>query len=226
MMPYQTATTHFRHYWRIAALAAALAASSQAGTIASETGTYGYGYTANGQNTVAITWTQTQAYQNVTISAPLYGFGSSTTTLVQLTNALGSGTTAAANQIASATVTDSIGSPSFVTLFTGLSLGPGTYYVVASQGFAWYGNTTGTTTGAAGVSGIANLYTTAGVNSYAPSSTFGVDPGNQFFFSVTGNAVASTPEPASTLMVCVSIVGMIGYRGRRRATCWGGSGRN
>jgi hypothetical protein len=78
-------------------------------------------------------WSQTSTYSQVSVAALLNGGDGTTTGTFYLVNQVGSGTTPA-NEIArsSFSVTASSFSPQLVTLFTGLTLGPGTYYLVAS----------------------------------------------------------------------------------------------
>jgi hypothetical protein len=98
---------------------------------------------------------QTGNYTNVTITARLNGgVATSTTANIYLLNALGPETTAAANQIAYELETIPAGTHG-VTLFTGLTLGPGTYYPLADEVSAgWTGSSSPVYTTDAGVSNI------------------------------------------------------------------------
>ncbi len=74
-------------------------------------------------------WTSSVAFDNVSIFAELGADNSSASLTAFLTNAVGPGTTAA-NQIASVTLTPPFLDSPGVLLFSGLNLGPGTYYLV------------------------------------------------------------------------------------------------
>jgi hypothetical protein len=156
-------TTLIRHSVALGTLLlATLFAPRAKADIYSVTGPAGVGYYLGGSGpdqVLVSSWTQTGSWTNVSISAELgnaanYGNSGGDTISVYLTNQIGPGTTVA-NQIASASV-----SPATVdetdTLFTGLSLGAGTYYLVlgAPGQFAeWYGTSSPTVTTGAGVSG-------------------------------------------------------------------------
>jgi hypothetical protein len=149
----------------------------------------------------AVSWSQTSGYSNVTISAALDDLDGPTLTqfAAYLTTSIGPGTTAA-QQIATANVTaPQVGSPTatLTTIFTGLTLPPGTYYLTI------YGSVNGPVLGpdcwtfstgaptivtAAGVAGLTDLQV-LGVAPYPPASLFhGVS--GQDFFQVTGTVIA------------------------------------
>lgn len=135
----------------------------------------------------SVGWTQTGTYSNVSISADvnLCGTGSSF-----LTTQVGAGTTVA-NEIASGIFTgpSNCGSnpfPSWVTMFTGLTLGPGTYFLTLNGdafGGGWRFDSSiapalGSGVTAAGESwgwcDPANTYETC--SGYAPADTVFVEP--------------------------------------------------
>src|SRR5262249_40969983 len=100
---------------------------------------------AGGQGNIpaAISWTMDAAWTDVDISITffnLFSYSGVPTGDVYLTNAIGAGTTAAANQIAFTTVTPSGEQFPTITTFSDLSLGPGTYYLLFARqtlGFFW-----------------------------------------------------------------------------------------
>jgi hypothetical protein len=116
---------------------------ASAATIESVTGTADTGWfvggSAGGDTMQASGWTQTGSYDNVSISAELgNGFGVSAMSAF-LTDKIGPGTTAA-DVIAS---TSDLPGTSLETdlIFSGLSLGPGSYYLVlAAPGSVEVGN--------------------------------------------------------------------------------------
>jgi len=90
-------------------------------------GQYPSPYSGGGQFGVA-SWTTSQTYTKVSISVSigLFGSASSYHGAAYLTTSIGPGTTTA---IASTTFAGSNPSPQAVQLFSGLTLGPGTYYL-------------------------------------------------------------------------------------------------
>ncbi len=128
-------------------------------------------------------WTSSVAFENVSIFAELGADNSSASLTAFLTNAVGPGTTDA-NQIASVTLTPPFLDSPGVLLFSGLSLGPGTYFLVLSgpateTSFSyWYEYNLPTVSTAAGVSagsfGMANVADPSSTpnKTYAPASTF------------------------------------------------------
>ena len=84
------------------------------------------------QTAFATGWTQTGSYQSVSVSALIFGGQHAESGTAYLVDAIGARTTVA-DQIASAPFSVPVGSAfssPFVTLFSGLTLGPGTYYLV------------------------------------------------------------------------------------------------
>lgn len=86
-------------------------------------------------------WSQTDLYSNVSVKAELDGNGTAINGTAYLMTQVGPGTTTA-NQIASAdfAVTALPFGPDLTTLFTGLTLGPGTYYLIITASGGWMGN--------------------------------------------------------------------------------------
>jgi PEP-CTERM motif len=164
----------------------------------------------------SVGWTQTGTYSNVSISADvnLGGIGTSF-----LTTQVGAGTTVA-DQIASGTFgpVPNSGSnpfPSWVTMFTGLTLGPGTYFLTLNgdaYGGGWRFDSSiapalGSGVTAAGESyGYCNpptdTYETCG--GYAPAETQFVDSLG-LRVDVEGSPV---PEPSSLFLLGTGLLGL------------------
>lgn len=128
-------------------------------------------------------WTSEVAFNNVSILGEFGGDSSSASLTAFLTNKVGPGATAA-NQIASVTLTPPSADSPGVMLFSGLNLGPGTYYVVltgpvsGSSYSYWYEYNSPTISTAGGVTagsfGMANAVDSSSSPSsaYPPASTF------------------------------------------------------
>lgn len=166
-----------------------------------------------------ISWTQTGSYTDVTISAFLSSLanGGGGTGTVYLTNQIGPGTTVA-NQIAVTTVSGVARGPATATsLFSGLDLGPGTYYLITASNLGggllgWNGYSGNAAI--PGISGTNNLDELAeGEAAYPPASAFFAE-GNQFDFEVTGDP-ASTPEPSTLVLLGTSLLGIAGMARRK-----------
>lgn len=149
---------------------------------------------------LAVAFTTSQAITQVSIDVGL----STVNSPVQayLTNSLGAGTTVA-NQIASSTY---VGAPGpHVPLFSNLTLGVGTFFLVLDAGSptdSWNRLLPFSTTSAGvtrGVDFFSNVF-----NPYAPAAPFSV---NSFTategalqYRVTGMAVSAVPEPATMVL--------------------------
>jgi hypothetical protein len=167
-------------------------------TIIARTGTASGDYT-NGTNYVS--WTQTGTFSNVTIQANLFSTNDGTATgNAYLTTGFTSATQIGATVPISVSNTDRY-NPTTVTLFSGLTLGPGTYYLTISDpnyGLAWEAYVSGiVTTTAPGVT-AANEDGTYGTfpvgTSYPPAATFTYKSANLIF-----NVTSIIPDPVPAL---------------------------
>jgi uncharacterized protein (TIGR03437 family) len=162
-------------------------ASTALGTILSISEGSTHDFLIIGTGAVETSWTQTGTYSNVSISAALANGPDN----VFLTNKIGPGTTAA-NVIASATPAiagQTSGAASLTTLFTGLTLGPGTYYLVVQGGDWDEVDTAGTSTLAPGIT-LSGTDFALTPNAFVPASSFSqADPTGPFLkMSIAGDA--------------------------------------
>jgi hypothetical protein len=186
---------------------------ASAATIESITGTpNNFSYTIGGSGAdqiLASGWTQTGSYDNVSISAVL---ASGTTISAFLTDRLGPGTTAA-DVLQSTSITPS-SSLETDTIFTGLSLGAGNYYLIlAAPGSivnaGWYGTASATVTTDVGVTGNIDAFADNPSNTpddaFPPDSAFDTsaadNSGVNLLMTVSGDAVSATPEPSSLVLI-------------------------
>lgn len=177
----------------------------------------------------SVGWTQTGTYTNVSISADVNIVGTpgdppikpTDTGLSFLTTQVGAGTTTA-DEIASGTFagTSNWGDnphPNWITLFTGLTLGPGTYYLTLDTlgyGGGWRVDTSSDlpalgsgVTPAGSLYGYCNGSLTYPCGGYAPASTLYADPPYQLRVDVEGTTV---PEPSSLFLVGIGLLGLGG----------------
>ena len=166
-----------------------------------------------GGTTVAFGWNQTIAYNNVLISMDLAtNNGSGSTVSAFLTSQIGPGTTIA-EQLATQVVVVAPGSATY-NLFSGLSLGPGNYFVTVDPA----DGVTGILGGGAPVAPTLGLGVTSlgeftmGADIYPPAgtaaeATFGLR------FNVTGEIV---PEPTSIGLLATGAIFVVGVYRRRR----------
>jgi hypothetical protein len=155
-------------------------------------------------------WSQTQTYINVTITAEIDpGLSPGATGTFYLMTQIGPGTTTA-NQIATTTVTAT--GPEFnsvlETLFTGLTLGPGNYYLVFGSP-----NELGWAMAPAGITPVTDTgvtYTLNGIENvgaaYPPATTVPNNFGDIYEFTASGTAV---PEPTSLASGAIGLIGLI-----------------
>jgi len=185
----------------------------------------------------SVGWTQTGTYTNVSISADVNITGSpgdppikpTDTGLSYLTTQVGTGTTVA-NQIASGNFFGpsnwaSNPTPNWITLFTGLTLGPGTYYLTldtTGYGGGWRVDNSNTDLPTLG-SGVTPAGSSRGYcdgsiaypcGGYAPAGTLYTDPLSPYVLRVDVEGT-QTPIPAA-LPLFAGGLGVIGLLARRR----------
>jgi hypothetical protein len=169
-----------------------------------------------------VSWTQTGTYSNVDILANIgdsAGSGTATATAYLMTQ-IGSGTTAG-NEVVSpvtASVTGNPGLNTMTTIFSGLSLGPGTYFLVldpTTTDFHWDLTIPPVVVTDSGVT-AGPSEATATVAGFPPASTFGSESFS-FIYEVTGTAggSTSTPEPSTAGMLLIGAAAIAAWKRRR-----------
>jgi hypothetical protein len=178
----------------------------------------------------ATSWTQSNTFSSVTISATLINnspssAGAAATGTAFLMTQIGAGTTIA-QQIATAPVstTATASSPTPTTMFSGLTLGPGTYFLVISatiptgtDSLAWSSQNTPTITVASGVT-AGPSFLPGTVAAFPPASTF-FNKGRFLFYSalgilgVGGTGTTAVGAPALSPLGMLLLAGLLGFSG-------------
>jgi hypothetical protein len=168
---------------------------------------------------LGFSWTQTNTYTNMSITALLENEPFEGT--AYLTTAIGPGTTSAEEVTeASVTVGGNSGDYSFEDLFSGLTLGPGTYYItVFGSGASAWGADCDPTLFSSSQCALANITTASGFtynSNFFSDTPTGYVPGDSFtnpgaddnIVQITGNAV---PEPSTVglLLVGCCLLGLL-----------------
>lgn len=167
----------------------------------------------------AASFTITQTYTDVSISAYLSAAnlvmpGQGT---VYLTDQIGPGTTVA-NQISSIALSGVGFAPLTTTdLFSGLTLGPGTYYIVTDSNtggrLGWDDFTGNTDLASTGNTTNTDLNGTDN-GGYPPANTF-TSQGTFEDFDVSTPATTVTPEPSGLVLMGTGLLGVAGLLKRR-----------
>jgi hypothetical protein len=188
---------------------------------------------ASGSNDafLAVSWTQTGTFNNVTIEAPLESDTPNTATgTAYLSNKLGTGA-GSGNVLDTFNISTNNNDPSvLITLFTGLTLGPGTYYLSINEccSLFWIQGGTPVRTLGSGVTLGSNFVAPGTIGSPAISSTFDSYTLSQPLFQVTGTpgTTTTTPEPSVLLLMLVGVGGVVYARtGSRSARYWSNSNK-
>jgi hypothetical protein len=176
-----------------------------------------------GQRAVlGFSWTQTSAFDFVSIQAVVGEIAETGMGTVYLMRSVGPGTTVA-DEIASATIdfpsAPGGNPPGDTVLFNGLSIGPGTYYLVmltpfsnSASGAYWFAGS-GLTEGT-GSTFNGSLTSIAGIiDPYAPATNLAqLGVTTNLLFSVTGReSTTATPEPSSAVLLFAGAA-LIGLR--------------
>lgn len=180
-------------------------------------GPTGTAWTASASQILYGSWTQSGSYTSVSVSALVSGNNMS----AYLTNLIGPAATSG-NVIASTTFSAVL---ALRELFSGLSLGPGTYFlVVGGTGTgSWPQASPPAVTADTGVTGngygFCNSAGPTGIcnftNPYA--STFvNASPDSQYLVDGVLAGVGQVPEPATAGMVAAALAALAGWRKFRR----------
>jgi hypothetical protein len=173
------------------------------------------------QQYFAVSWTQSHGYSDVAITALLSG---SFRGLVHLTTALGPGATVA-DQVAVADfmIDLTTAERDDILLLSGLTLGPGTYFLSlapsAGSSGNWWSEKNQATVLDAGVAFSGTFQAASPDNidaAFLPASDFApyfVGLTGTFSFAVTGERVDEVPEPATGLILAGAVVAL-GWIGR------------
>jgi PEP-CTERM motif len=169
-------------------------------------------------------WTQIGSFSNVSVSAALDGsfpYDEAFSGEAYLTTQIGAGTTTA-DQVAATSWSVAAGAAPPVTLFTGLNLGPDTYYLIivdTSGEGGW--DLSGSSTTAPGVTTIPDFCELYGTASYPPADSSGnVCGGNMVSFSVVSVSPATgagVPEPSTFALLAIGLLGLFTIPMLRRA---------
>jgi hypothetical protein len=173
----------------------------------------------NLQQIIAEGWTDSVTETNVSISVTVGNtqfVGDTGIITAYLTDQIGPGTTAATDQIDSYTFQTPYSSPEAEVIFSGLTLAPGSYYLVmtgdGTGNAGWAGAYTypensviEAPTITADYKGVVNVFHGT-ADDYAPASIFFDDTGDigDDAEILTVTSVANTPEPSSLVLACTT----------------------
>jgi hypothetical protein len=184
--------------------------------VASQSGPDVGDFTLDPGQTLAVSWTSSQSFTNVTVDVTLDGVVANGTTIqAYLTDNIGASATAADVLYSNSFANVSGPQDETYTVFSGLTLDAGTYYLVlfdGSESAAWWGSEgsevqtsdPGVTIGLDQFAGN-TMTDTSIVNVTNPFESQFTPFDTGLHFSVTGDpsttTTSSVPEPSSTLML-------------------------
>lgn len=167
-------------------------------------------------------WSQTGSYTGVDISALLFGDIVNGSYLPTIGQAFLTSSALSAPLEQTFTFPDPFIGPSNVSLFSGLSLPAGTYFLTFASTSPFGGAVVSTLETSPNITldhgvalGIGQFANFSNVNSANPpeSMFIPINPPANFFFQVTGTPVV-TPEPSSVVFMATAVAGLL-FRGKR-----------
>jgi hypothetical protein len=169
----------------------------------------------NGQQAVFMSFTASTSQTNLSMDAVLNSFSASQTVTWWLTDAVGAGATNS-NVLDTGSVLGPSGScctgtTANVNIFSGINIGPGTYYVVLTT--TGQGNETGwnfTSNAAVATGGLSYNFTgltSQQSGSFAPGYSGYFNAGDNVEFNLTSDQAINTPEPASLALLGSGLIG-------------------
>jgi hypothetical protein len=163
---------------------------------------------------LAVSWTQTGTFNSVAIEAPLESATPNFATgTAYLSNKLGAGA-GSGNVLDTFNISTNNNDPStLISLFTGLTLGPGTYYlsIEESSSLFWIGAGSPVKTLASGVTQGPDMTSSGAIGSPAISTSFVDFTNGNPLFQVTGTpgTTTTTPEPSMLLLLLAGLGGVV-----------------
>lgn len=170
---------------------------------------------------LGVSWYQSGTYENVVITASIssHSFTEPGDGAMYLTRSRGPGTTVA-DEIASINLYNIPRVGPDLTLFSGLTLGPGTYYLTLAHdlggiyGLGWRATNPDPPVNFAASGNVLGPDMVAAGVGYAPAMTFFLNE-RGYLFSVSGDVPAAVPEP-STFFLLVPAITIMGWIRLRR----------
>jgi len=172
-------------------------------------------------NFEAVSWTQTGTFSNVAIQAALESnLPNISTGTAYLSDKIGPGATNADVLDTFAISTNNNVPGTLIPLFSGLTLGPGTYFlsIEPNSGLFWVGAGSPTQTLASGVTQGNDQRASGPVGTPPISTSFSTDNTLAPLFQVTGNPASTTtgtPEPSMIGFLSVGL-GLVAFARRQR----------
>jgi hypothetical protein len=174
------------------------------------------GQTIDGVNTTAQSWSSASTLTNASISVNVGSINPGVTVTAWLMTAIGPGTTTtsqvATTTFTAPTVANFTSAPPATTVFSGLNLNPGTYYVVLSSTAGGVWEFCGTTA-ATGVTYGGARGALGGFNAvFPPASTF-TSNARAFDMQIVGTATATVPALSEWALLALAIgLAFVGFR--------------
>jgi len=199
------------------------AMGAEAAPVLDVTGVSDHGYLIHPDQAAAVSFTFTQAFSGVSITADLTKINPATDGGVFLVSNLGPSAT-----IGDIVATANFSAISFIgngtTLFSGLNLGIGNYAIVVANSQSttgdviWNGSSLASVSQAAGVLDGIDFFAsdTSGFLVNSAFTTVLASDRSAFFTVTAADPVSNVPEPSSLLLLVLGVAGLVGVRARQR----------